>query len=242
MTKPLGHKSYGSIPHLPSSRMGLGDHCCELGMARIATAKTRDKYDRVIVQEKLDGSNVSVAKIDGMIVPLVRSGYVANTSPYEQHHHFANWVYLHQQRFFDFLENGERICGEWLAQAHGTRYNLPHEPFVGFDLMRGSIRSTWDELRDHASCFDIITPRLLSDGAAFSIESALKSIEVSGHGAIDPVEGAIWRVERIDTGKVDFLVKYVRPEKKDGCYLPEINGKTAIWNWKSDFASEFLTL
>ena len=25
--KPLGRKAYGSIPHLPGSRLGPGDHC-----------------------------------------------------------------------------------------------------------------------------------------------------------------------------------------------------------------------
>ena len=32
--------------------------------------------------------------------------------------------------------------------------------------------------------------------------------------------------------KVDFLAKYVRPEKVDGAYLPEMSGQTAIWNWR----------
>ena len=57
--KPLGRKNYGSIPHLPGSRMGEADHKCSEGQARIATEKARDKHDRVICQEKLDGSNVS---------------------------------------------------------------------------------------------------------------------------------------------------------------------------------------
>jgi len=34
--------------------MGPGDHSCELGQARIATLKARDRHDHVIVQEKLD--------------------------------------------------------------------------------------------------------------------------------------------------------------------------------------------
>jgi len=48
--------------------------------------------------------------------------------------------------------------------------------------------------------------------------------------ALDPVEGAVWRVER--RGAVDFLAKFVRPEKLDGCYLPEVSGAAAIWNWR----------
>ena len=82
--KPLGMKNYGHIAHLPGSRMGPGDHSCELGQARIATLKARDRHDHVIVQEKLDGTNVGVARVDGFLYPLVRAGYVADTSPFEQ--------------------------------------------------------------------------------------------------------------------------------------------------------------
>lgn len=91
--KPLSHKSYGSIPHLPNSRAGERDFVASSGQVRIATQKARDKYDIVIVQEKLDGSNCAVAKINGEIIPLIRAGYRAETSPYEQHWLFAWWVH-----------------------------------------------------------------------------------------------------------------------------------------------------
>src|ERR1044072_7378545 len=100
-TKPLGIKNYGSIAHLPDSRMGAGDHHCDPGQARIATEKQRDRHDRIIVQEKLDGSNVGVARIDDKIFPLTRAGYTADTSPYRQHWEFGNWVYANQTRFLD---------------------------------------------------------------------------------------------------------------------------------------------
>jgi hypothetical protein len=64
-TKPLGIKNYGHIAHLPGSRMGPGDHKCHTGQERIATRQTRDRHDLVIVQEKLDGSNVGVARSTG---------------------------------------------------------------------------------------------------------------------------------------------------------------------------------
>ena len=64
--KPLGQKAYGHIAHLPGSRMGPGDHSCHPGQARIATERTRDRHDQVWVQEKLDGSCVSVARIEGL--------------------------------------------------------------------------------------------------------------------------------------------------------------------------------
>ncbi|HBI28275.1 MAG TPA: hypothetical protein DDY54_01400, partial [Deltaproteobacteria bacterium] len=75
--KPLGRKNYGPIPHLPGSRMGPGDHKCHEGQARIATAKARDKNDEIFVQEKLDGSNVGVARIGDVLHVLGGSGYAS---------------------------------------------------------------------------------------------------------------------------------------------------------------------
>lgn len=238
--KPLGGKSYGHIPHFPGSRMGPGDHKCSEGQLRIATEKARDRHDRIIVQEKLDGSNVGVARLEGVIIPLTRAGYVADTSPYEQHWRFGEWVYANQGRFLAVLNDGERLCGEWLMQAHGTRYELKHEPFVAFDLMRGTIRMTVDDLSQRIAVGDFVLPRRIHDGGPLSIQDVLKAIQQSGHGAIDPVEGAVWRVERnaqinrSQSGRawiVDYLAKYVRPDKVDGLYLPEKNGGEPIWNW-----------
>lgn len=223
--KPLGKKSYGSIPHLPGSRVGPGDYSITEGQARIATQKKRDKHDLIIVQEKLDGSNVGVAKVNGEILALTRAGYLATSSPYKQHHYFAKWVEENKKRFNDLLEEKERICGEWLAMAHGTRYDLPHEPFVAFDIIKEERLPFYEFNR---RCIDFITPKIISIGEPLSIDKMKESILISGHGAIDEVEGAIWRVER--KGKVDFLCKFVQPSKQDGKYFPEITGNGEVWN------------
>lgn len=237
--KPLGRKNYGHIPHLHGSRMGSGDHKCHEGQHKIATVKTRDKNDDVIVQEKLDGSNVGVARIRDVLYPIGRAGWPAISSPHEQHRHFHNWVFENYARFMVVLQNGERLVGEWLMQAHGTRYELEHEPFVVFDLMVEDRRMVYDEFLRRINR-DFVTPILLHRGEAFGIDSAMSLLDGGGfHGALDPVEGAVWRVERNKaTGKkgekirvVDFLAKYVRPDKIDGIYLENISGKDPIWNW-----------
>ena len=72
-------------------------------------------------------------------------------------------------------------------------------------------------------------------GKSCSIEQAIAEIEKrNAHGALDPIEGAVWRVERISKDgqwEVDFLAKYVRPGKVDGQYLPELTGQLPVWNW-----------
>lgn len=229
--KPLGRKAYGSIPHLPNSRLGIGDHKCADGQARICCEKLRDKRDRIIVTEKLDGGNVAIAKINGDIIALGRAGYTAASSPFQQHHFFDRWVQDSVGRWSAMLNDGEALHGEWLALAHGTIYDLPHEPFVAFDLTKNGKRLPYDELIRRAELFCLTTPALISDGPPVSVEEVMTRLGTFGrHGAKDPVEGAVWRVER--DGKFDFLAKFVRHEKQDGKYITDITGHPEYWHWR----------
>lgn len=230
--KPLGQKAYGSIPHLPGSRRGPADKGLSEQQALILTERCRDKYDKIIVEEKLDGSCVSVAKLNGEIVALIRAGYLAKGSNYTQHHAFAKWVELNKSRFDHLLNEGERCVGEWLMEAHGTIYKLPHEPFVIFDIITGYTRSLSEAVKGRCHLHKFITPKVLHVGGPIGISEILELLEPSGHGAVDGVEGAVWRVER--KGVVDFLGKYVRPDKVDGKYLENISGKDPIYNWTLD--------
>lgn len=239
--KPLKQKSYGSIPHLLGSRLGIGDHHCHEGQHNIATLKTRDRHDLVIVQEKLDGSNVGVAKIDGKIIAITRAGYTADSSKYSQHLIFDLWVKENEERFLKLLKEGERICGEWLVMAHGTRYDLKHEPFVPFDLMTGNERTTYNVFESRVQELGFIVPKLLHIGCSVGIDYIVDKIKTSGHGALDEVEGAIWRVER--QGKVDFLAKFVHNHKQDGKYFAEITGAEPVWNCDvSKYLNQLTTL
>jgi len=187
--------------------------------------KARDKNDRVYVQEKLDGSCCAVALLNGELIPLGRAGYRALTSNYEMHKHFHNWVMLNEAKFREILHERERIVGEWLMQAHGTTYDLTgRDPFVAFDIMRdGHSRMP---VEDFLSRVDgaFSTPHLIAS-EQIPVEEAMARLgEFGFYGATEPVEGAMWRVER--NGKVDFLCKFVRPDKVDGKYL---NGEP-VWN------------
>ena len=226
--RPMGRKNYGSIGHLEGSKLGSGEHTINTGQQRILTEKTRDKHDTVFVTEKLDGTNVGVYKKDGEIYPVQRSGYAANTSPFKMHHWFYDWAMERKSMFLYALEDGERLCGEWMAQAHGTRYCNIIDPFVCFDLMREAERATQEELIDKAG-ENFRFPARYHKGEAFSLMDARKCMGVSLTGAIDNVEGVVYRVER--KGKVDFLAKYVRPDHVTGCYLPNISGSGPVFNW-----------
>jgi hypothetical protein len=234
--KPLGRPAYGSIPHLPGSRVGPGDWHLHEGQARILLEKCRPG-DHIVVEEKLDGACMSVANIDGEIVPLIRAGYRARDGLFEHLRAFEPWVAQRADLFATLLAPGERIVGEWLALAHGTLYDPAHpsfRPFVAFDIFRNNERVLRDEFWDRTR---IVTSRarglahapVLHEGGALGVAEALACLGATGYrGALEPPEGAVWRCER--EGRVEFLAKYVRPEKIDGRYLPEISGGEAIWH------------
>ena len=241
--KPLGGKSYEAIPHLPGSLVRLGDVVALDGMVRIATVQPRDHHDRVICSEKLDGTCVAVAKIHGDVVPLNRSGQVASLSPWVLHRMFAKWVEQNERRFWTMLGEGERVVGEWLAQAHGTIYDLTHEPFVCLDVIvedrrhkSGSKlnRIPYDEMTARASAQGFTIPHKIHDGGPVSVAAVIEYLDNHDrnpypHGAIDGCEGAVWRVER--RGRPDFLLKYVRPCKHPNRYLPEVTGRKPVMLW-----------
>lgn len=223
MTKPLGHKAYGSIPHLPGSRLGPADHCVNDGQAEIATVG-RSGYT-VFIQEKLDGSCTAVAKIDGEILALGRAGYLAETSTYKMHHMFARWVDERKNIFDGLLNNGERVVGEWLAQAHGTIYKIATENdlWAPFDIMNGHDRvptmQVYERLEPTFRC-----PQLLLANAHAPNQLLMSIASRRQHSRItDDVEGVVYRIEK--GGRVIYLTKYVVSDKVDGQYLDQ-----DIWN------------
>jgi hypothetical protein len=235
--KPLGGKAYGSIPHFAASRMGPGDHSVHPGQEAICTIKPRPG-DTIIVQEKTDGACVSVANIDGNLVPLNRSGYRAGSCKFEHIRLFEAYLTQNYSQFASMLKPGERVCGEWLAMAHGTLYDpdyVQFSPFIAFDIIREGARILYQEFTHRISLTIDQATAIHCGPCAFSIDEAMRRLSVPRngsfgyHGAIEPIEGAVWRVER--EGRVDFLAKYVRPDKVDGKYLPNISGRDPIWYW-----------
>ncbi len=225
--KPLGRKAYFKIPHLPGSRTGKADRVAPEELVRRCTVEARDG-EEVIVQEKLDGSCVAIAKLKGGVIALGREGVRASDSQNPGRQKFARWVEGEAAMLGSILRDGEWLVGEWLALAHGTRYQLTHVPFVAFDLFSGGVQVAFEVLRARiGACLPL--PNLVHRGGPISVEAALALLGSHGaHGAVDPVEGAVWRVER--AGEVRSMAKVVRMEKVDGALLPENSGLPAVWN------------
>lgn len=219
---------YPRIGHLPGSRTGPGDRHVGLALAARLTEQAR-AGDRIVVQEKLDGSCVVVWRREGVLVAMGREGRPAAESRNDGRRMFAAWVAANEARF-EALREGERAACEWLPIAHGTRYALPHEPVALLDVFgAGGQRLGIDEVARWAEAAALPRPAVLHDGGALPVEEALARLGAGGrHGALDAAEGVVYRVER--DGLVAGLAKWVRHDKVDGRWLADHTGLEHVYN------------
>lgn len=192
-----------------------------------------------MVREKLDGSCVSVADVDGILHPLGRAGYPVSSSPHQHVRLFEDYATRRRDVFRSLLDRGERVVGEWLAAAHGTLYDARYpgfSPFVAFDIFREGRRILAEEFSARCAAAGVAQAKTIhAEAKALSVDEALERLGPFGfHGATEEIEGAVWRVER--GGKVEFLAKYVRPDKIDGKYRPGTTSDIAdgndVWIWR----------
>lgn len=231
--KLLGFKAYGSTPHLVESRLGPGDHSLPVEQSDLFTGKRHRRVDRFIVTEKVDGSCVAIAKLDGNILALQRAGYLANTSPYALHHAFARWVEARRGQFDAILEEGERIVGEWMHTAMGTLYEIvdPDMLFIAFALFREQQRASYDEFAWRCDSNGLLRAHVISDGPGIKIDEVMKLLGEKGfHGALDGVEGAVW-VQETD-GAFNSIAKFVKADKIDGKYMSGVTGREDVINYR----------
>lgn len=232
LPKVLKHKTYESIGHLSKSRLGPGDHSIDSITEKYFTSEVPNQQTLVVVQEKMDGSNVTVLKKDGKLHTLGRSGYPCYESDQEQHKMFHDYVLSRADEFYALLGEGERVVGEWMALAHGTIYSNVRDPFMPFDIFDSSNkRIPFIELTKRLGVrFNI--PFILHIGGACSIGRAERIMKKAFPGK--DYEGFVFRLE--EQGEFKSIAKFVRPGKEDGKYIkPDENGlRTYVWNWRPE--------
>lgn len=251
-TKLLGYKPYNSIPHLLGSRLGEGDRHLQgkQGLYMVQSFPEDGRFF-LFIEEKMDGSNCTVVRLNGEIRTLGRAGYDCAGSNQEQHRMFNRWVMKNKEKFEELLPNElDRCAGEWMALAHGTIYPNLESPYMIFDLfMTNNGKYDFDtgvrklSAGPHPVQFPTSLRRQLVDAAglvsvplrkvsttAVSAEDALKLVD-------DNAEGVVYRLEKVSKNhifsKPYLIAKIVKMEKEDGKYLR--NGQeNNIWNWKED--------
>lgn len=244
--KPLNRKPYHSIGHIQSSKLGEKDHPIKSEQERIALTDFGHNGQtlklKVACTIKKDGTNVAIAKIHHQLVPLVRSGERAESSSYVQHHLFATWMFQPEiyHWFYSFLNEGEWLSGEWLAQAHGIIYQLKAQPFYLFDWYQNGEKVLYNKLRERFYSFDnppcCLATILHYNFSPYSLKNALKDLAVFSNKESnyyplkreqETEEGLIWRVESHSENKVLWLCKYVNPNHKTGQYMLK---DFPVWN------------
>ncbi len=233
--KVLSYKTYESIGHFAKSRLGPKDKHISPNIEKSMTFELPNQQSLVIVQEKLDGSNVCVVKKDGKLIALSRNGFDCASSNQIQHLAFNEFMHHYYVTFDRLLQEGDRIVGEWLMLAHGTKYTVAHplELFVAFDLFSsryGEARVKISEPPIHcpplvtrAPFLEFIrrvspffrTPHVIHMGGACSVGRAERLMSAS-HPNYD-YEGFVYRIE--ESGVFKSMAKYVKHDKVDGKYL-----------------------
>ena len=92
------------------------------------TQRRRVSGDMVIVTEKVDGMNAAVLRREGLLYPLIKKGYDCRANPLPWINAFADFVEENATRFMSVLEEGERICGEWMVKTHTLSYKVCTAP------------------------------------------------------------------------------------------------------------------
>lgn len=226
--KILSYKTYNSIGHLSSSRLGESDSKIDQNTENLLVKQTAGGHQLVIVQEKIDGSNVCVVNQNGKLFALSRSGYNCETSNQEQHRMFHDYMMKHYDRFYSLLPTHDsRVVGEWTALAHGTIYIDVEDPFVAFDLYQ-KIDNVIQPLpfKDFTTLVAIAgfkQPQILHMGGACPIAKAMKKLDKYRPDS----EGLVYRLE--ENFKPKIIAKYVKHDKVDGKYLKD---GQQIWNWR----------
>jgi len=215
------NKPYHSIGHLSQSRLGEQDHHIDKGQEEFLTKKFPPIDCLVYIEEKMDGSNVSVIRKNGNLIAVGRSGYACKDSDQEQHKRFAKFVEDNKEKFESLLPNeNDQVIGEWLALAHGTLYkNLP-SLFMAFELYYGGEAQNSSVKREAFKREKIeAVPLLIQGRQPVPIETALDLAIKNRENA----EGVVYRLERFDRKKDTYvpwiIAKVVRHDKIDGFYL-----------------------
>lgn len=248
-TKVLDYKPYNSIGHLPGSRTGESDSTIDKKQADFFTKEFPPIKCVLYLEEKMDGTNVSVVRKNGKIIPIGRSGYPCHDSNQEQHRMFYRWLMSNIDKFEKLLPGeDDRVVGEWMALAHGTIYPNLKSPFMAFDLYRNKVQQNVAIRRldvEDVGLFNV--PLLwLETSSAISTEDALNILNTINPDA----EGVVYRLEKRKKGELELtdtipwmIAKLVKMDKEDGKYFKYIdeNGQQQskkpdeyLWNWKEN--------
>lgn len=171
-------RNFGKIHHLFHSEMCSDDDVrVNMEMQTMFTLKKRKFSDVVIVTEKLDGSNMGIVKLNGVLYPINKSGYDCRNMGIRKSElqllgeSWATWLDVNYDFYDSIIGEGERLVYENCAIQHSLPYKFKKEPmFLLAKYTSDNKKVSYIELTKFAKQHNIQMPTLLSYGPAIQPE------------------------------------------------------------------------
>lgn len=163
----------------------------------------------VIVEEKLDGANVSICvDAEGRLRATGRSGRESRDRA-RQFGRLQAWVAAEQQALRGLLGEGEVAYGEWLFRTHSIRYDALPSLLIILDLWHSNRGFASVSERDRRCALaGLQTAPLLFQGVLGSM-LRLRALHARASFGAGPAEGMVLRLEQ--GGRLESRAKWVDP-------------------------------
>jgi len=160
----------------------------------------------VIVEEKLDGANVSIRMVNGW--PECAGRRSGTLDRARQFGRLRSWAASHVTELRALLPADEVLFGEWLYLEHAIHYDALPDLLIVLDLWRGRHFVTADERDQRCARVALHCPPRLFRGV-LGTEQALEMLHTRSTFGNEPAEGLVIRRE-VD-GRLADRAKWVAP-------------------------------
>ena len=121
-------KKYPRTPHIEGSNLQEGDY----DLNQINFNYLKNKY--LVIEEKVDGSNVGISFSDGALILQNRSHHLQGGYKEKQYDLFKLWANTFKDELFEVIGNRYIIYGEWMYAKHNIFYDTLSHYFLEFDV------------------------------------------------------------------------------------------------------------
>lgn len=194
-------------------------HLAWLGSGQVRDGKVLSRAEaeallnhEVVVEEKLDGTNVGISLApDGGLRVQNRGQYLL--PPYRgQFARLGAWLEAHADALFDALAPGRILFGEWCAARHSLDYNRLPDWWLLFDVYERQQDRFWstEQRNDLAAAHGLITVPTLVRGHLTLAELVALVRDQRSRFRQGAMEGVVVRTEA--DGWTLARAKLVRPD------------------------------
>eukprot|EP01115_Flamella_aegyptia_P006291 TRINITY_DN264_c0_g1_i2.p1 TRINITY_DN264_c0_g1~~TRINITY_DN264_c0_g1_i2.p1 ORF type:complete len:206 (-),score=18.44 TRINITY_DN264_c0_g1_i2:132-749(-) len=182
---------------------------------------------KLIIQEKVDGANVSVHfEEEWQPIPQKRSGLIL-TNEHPQYEVFRNWCFQNIEMLWEILGTSYVLFGEFLWAKHAVYYDKLPDYFVAFDMLEKSTNKflSSERMKKLLHKKEITIVPTLFEGIVKSSDLDLQTyVQSSKFSSKEIAEGVYIRFE--DDNYVLERAKFRRKDFKSG----RANFSTSIEN------------